>query len=103
MLREKAGISRAEAARRMHLSASGYCNYENGLRDPSWQVLFVMAAVLGTSIEFLIGQTDDDAPTHVYASVSEIGDAAEIAKEYAKLSNEAKNAVMTILKEINRE
>ena len=96
-LREKAGLSRAEAARRMHLSASGYSNYENGLRIPSWQVLFVMAAILGSSVEYLSGRTDDDS-----SAAPEMSNDTEIVDEYEKLPKDIQKAVLTLLREINK-
>lgn len=60
-VREKLGISKAEAARRLNMSAMGYGRYENGDRTPSYQVIAYMAQVLGTSISYLCGESENSA------------------------------------------
>ena len=42
-LRTAQGITRAEAARRLNMSAMGYGRYEKGERTPSYQTVSFMA------------------------------------------------------------
>lgn len=58
-VREGLGITMAEASRRMNLSKIGYCRYEYGDRSPSPQTIEVIAKALCTSVDYLIGLTDD--------------------------------------------
>ena len=60
--RKKIGISKIEAAKRMHLSQPAYLRYEAGERIPSFQTMTVIANVLNTSVEYLTGKTDDPLP-----------------------------------------
>ena len=60
--REKIGISKMEAAKRMQLSQPAYLRYESGTRTPSLQTLSVIANVLNTSVEYLTEQSDDPEP-----------------------------------------
>ena len=60
--REKLGISKMEAAKRMQLSQPAYLRYESGARTPSIQTLEVIAQVLDTSKEYLMNLTDDSSP-----------------------------------------
>jgi transcriptional regulator with XRE-family HTH domain len=60
--REKMGISKMEAAKRMQLSQPAYLRYESGARTPSLQTLSVIANVLNTSVEYLTEQSDDPEP-----------------------------------------
>ena len=60
--REAAGISKMEAAKKMHLSQPAYLRYESGERTPSLQTLTVIANILNTSVEYLVDQSDDPAP-----------------------------------------
>ena len=60
--REKLGISKMEAARRMRLSQPAYLRYEAGTRTPSLQTLSVIANVLKTSVEYLTDCSDDPLP-----------------------------------------
>ena len=42
-VRESLHINKAEAARRLNLSAMAYCRYERGEREPSYQYAFYIA------------------------------------------------------------
>ena len=60
--REKLGISKLEAAKRMQLSQPAYLRYEAGTRIPSLQTISVIANVLNTSVEYLTDRSDDPLP-----------------------------------------
>ena len=60
--REKLNLTKAEAARKIGLTAASYVRYEAGDRSPSPQVLQSIAEKLGTSVAFLSGETDDISP-----------------------------------------
>ena len=57
--REQLNLSKAEAARRIGLTAASYVRYEAGDRSPSPQVLTSIAEKLNTSVAYLTGNTDD--------------------------------------------
>ncbi len=63
--REKLGITKAEAARRLNLSKIGYCRYEYGERTPSLQTVKVIAQCFETSVDYLLGKTTDSSPDYV--------------------------------------
>lgn len=58
-LRQSMGINKAEAARRLNMSAMGYGRYENGEREPSYQTVAFIAQTFNTSVDYLYGNTDD--------------------------------------------
>lgn len=60
--RENLNLSKAEAARKIGLTAASYVRYEAGDRSPSPQVIVSIAEKLGTSIAYLTGETDDVTP-----------------------------------------
>lgn len=60
--REQLNLSKAEAARRIGLTAASYVRYEAGDRSPSPQVLMSIAEKMGTSVGFLSGETNDISP-----------------------------------------
>lgn len=63
-LRESLGINKAEAARRLNMSAMGYGRYENGDREPSYQTVSFIAQTFHSSVEYLYGTSDNkDAST----------------------------------------
>ena len=57
--RERLNLSKAEAARRIGLTAASYVRYEAGDRSPSPQVIISIAEKLETSVAYLSGETDD--------------------------------------------
>ena len=66
--RENLGLSKAEAARQIGLTAASYVRYESGDRCPSLQVIQSIAEELGTSVAFLTGKTDDTSPNIISIS-----------------------------------
>jgi transcriptional regulator with XRE-family HTH domain len=58
--RERLGITRVEAARRMNIPQSSYVRYEKGDRKPTHATIVQMAQALETSVDYLIGESDDD-------------------------------------------
>lgn len=60
--RKKLGITKQQAAIQMQLSQPAYLRYESGERTPSIHVIHYMAHILGTSVDYLIGKTDDPRP-----------------------------------------
>lgn len=65
LAREKLGITMAEASRRLNLSKIGYCRYEYGERVPSIQTIEVIAQCFHTSVDYLVGLTDNPSPTQI--------------------------------------
>ena len=53
-LRRRAGLSQAELAQRLRISASAMGMYEQGRREPSAQMLVALARVLGVSTDYLL-------------------------------------------------
>lgn len=66
--REKIGISKQEAARRIGISQPAYLRYESGDRKPSLQTTKEIARVLNTSVDYLVGNSDDNTPTLIEIS-----------------------------------
>lgn len=67
-LREQLGITKAEAARRLNMSAMGYGRYERGEREPSYQTVSFIAQQFGSSVEYLYGETDNNIASSVTIS-----------------------------------
>lgn len=67
--RQNLGITKQEAAKRMLMSQPAYLRYESGERTPSIHVIYFMANVLGTSVEYLTGKTDNPAPTSYWVDI----------------------------------
>ncbi len=87
--REKLGITKLEAARRMNMSQAAYVRYESGIRMPSLHVINTMANILNTSAEYLTGQTNIASPTS-YIISSQIDPELFHVVETYKNSDEAR-------------
>ena len=85
--REKLGISKKEAAKRMQLSQPAYLRYEAGTRIPSIQTITVIANVLNTSVEYLTDQSDDPMPVSYTISKTADPELFEIIN-ICKMSND---------------
>lgn len=58
-LREELGISMREVARRLEMPYTTYVNYEKGSREPNSETLIEIANFFGTSIDYLLGKSNE--------------------------------------------
>ena len=70
-IREQLGMNKAEAARKLNMSAMGYGRYEKGQREPSFQTVCFLASTFNTTSDYLYGLTDDPSPSAITISSSE--------------------------------
>ena len=61
-LREDLDLSQAQVAKALNCSQQAYSNYELGQRDIPTAVLIRLAEFHRTSIDYLLGLTDEPAP-----------------------------------------
>lgn len=66
-LRKKMGVSMKEIARRLDIPYTTYVNYEKGLREPSNDTLAAIARFYDTTIDYLLGFTDEPNPRSLEA------------------------------------
>ena len=60
-LRQSLGINKAEAARKLNISAMGYGRYESGEREADYQTLIRLADYFNVSIDYLLERTENPA------------------------------------------
>ena len=82
--RERLGLSKREAAKRMNMSQPAYLRYESGERTPSIHVVQTMADVLSTSVDYLLGNNDDSSPDSFLIRFSDDPILFEIIQNYKK-------------------
>ena len=58
-LREDADLTQQELANLLHISQATYSRYENGARDIPSSALITLARFYKTSIDYLVGLTND--------------------------------------------
>ncbi len=79
-LRRERGLSQAELARRLGISASAMGMYEQGRREPSADTLVALARELQVTTDFLLtgqisAQMDDDAYSRMLTTLVSAADA----------------------------
>lgn len=57
-LRHNLNKKQKEIAQELNLSVQVYCNYENGLREPSFDTLTKLADYFDVSVDYLLGRTE---------------------------------------------
>ena len=70
-IREQLGITKAEAARRLNMSAMGYGRYESGEREPSFQTVSFIAQQFGTSVDYLYGKSENPVSSSITISAEQ--------------------------------
>ncbi|MBQ9198651.1 MAG: helix-turn-helix transcriptional regulator [Lachnospiraceae bacterium] len=84
--REACGINKTEAAKIIGLTQSGYVRYENGERKPTIQVIEAMAACLNTSVDYLIGESDNPEADRIVVEKEKNPILFEISESFDNLS-----------------
>lgn len=60
-LRQNMGISMKEAAQLLNMPYTTYVNYEKGLREPTSEVLVILANFYNTSVDYIVGRNTWDS------------------------------------------
>ena len=58
-LREDHDMSQTELAKKLGMSQTGYSKYETGENDIPTSILIELARLYNTSIDYLLGETDN--------------------------------------------
>ena len=61
-LREDADLNQTQIATYLGMSQTGYSKYETGENDIPTQVLIKLAQYYQTSVDYILGLSDDKAP-----------------------------------------
>ncbi|MDD3219674.1 MAG: helix-turn-helix domain-containing protein [Lachnospiraceae bacterium] len=96
--REKLNITKQEAAKRMQMSQPAYLRYESGDRNPSIHVIQTMANALGTSVEYLTGETNNPAPTCFAINKSDNPELFGIIEMFSQTDANEKKRFLTYMK-----
>lgn len=57
-LRQEHNLTQSDVARNLHMSASAYGYYEQGIRDPSTESLQILSQLYSCSVDYLLGLTN---------------------------------------------
>ena len=61
-LRERKGYNMRQMAKALNIPYTTYVNYEKEEREPNSEMLVLMAKFFGTSVDYIVGRTDDIKP-----------------------------------------
>lgn len=101
--REQLNITKQEASRRMQMTQPAYLRYESGDRIPSIHIIQTMANVLGTSVEYLIGETDNSLPTSYLIKVTSDPELFYMIDLYKKSSMEDQIRLHEYVKDLHKK
>ena len=62
MLRINSGFTQAAIAEKLHVRQNTYSQYENGVWDIPIELLKELAVIYETSIDYIVGLTDEETP-----------------------------------------
>ena len=62
LLRISNGFTQAAIAERLHVRQNTYSQYENGVREIPIELLKKLAVTYETSIDYIVGLTDEEEP-----------------------------------------
>lgn len=101
--RKKLGITKQEAAIRMHLSQPAYLRYESGERTPSIHVIYYMAHVLRTSADYLIGKSDDPTPNCHYIYKTENPELFYFFEKFYNFNTDSQKRLLSYFKILSEQ
>lgn len=61
-LRERKGYNMRQMSKALNIPYTTYVNYEKGEREPNSEMLVLMAKFFGTSVDYIVGRTDEIKP-----------------------------------------
>lgn len=102
-IRESLGINKAEAARRLNMSAMGYGRYESGEREPSFQTVSYIADTFGTTTEFLYGNTTDSSRKTITISIDDNPELFQLFETIKNDSDLAKRLLTYLSKQSKKD
>lgn len=99
ILREKEQMSQQKLAEQFHLSQQSIYKYENNLAEPDISTLKEFAKFFGTTVDYLIGNSDYEDQYDLYLELQPTKQELDHLLSYRKLSSSLQSAVDTIMDE----
>lgn len=61
-LRIDMDLTQEQLAKQLNITRSALANYENGFREPGYEILIIMANYFDISLDYLLGRSDIPIP-----------------------------------------
>lgn len=101
-LREEFGLTRKEVAEKLNIDQTTYGKYELSKRQPDYDTLQKLASFFNTSIDYLLGRTDDRNPAGT-SNEDWPDDVKVMMRDAAKLTEEQKDIVKRLINQFVNE
>ena len=82
------------------MSKIGYCRYEYGERTPSLQTIEVIAQCFNTSVNYLLGKTEDISPEQIVIHKSSSPELFEVVQGLSSLNPSMQKRLFEYYKKI---
>ncbi len=92
MLRRKVNLSQQELAQSIHITREAYSMYENGHRQPPYEILISLARYYHVSVDYLLGITDSPIPV---AEITE--EEYQMLRQFRSLDQRGQEATLAVL------
>ena len=99
--REKIGISKQETARRIGISQPAYLRYESGDRKPSLQMTKEIAKVLNTSVDYLVGNSDNSNPTLIEINIDDNSELFRIVELCSQMDEKQQKRIISYINKLD--
>lgn len=88
-LRKEHGMTQDDLAHKLGMTRSAICNYEKGIREPSFEILEVVADIFNVSISDLLDESEASRLVMLYA-----GRGQELVDAFYALNEEGQNKLI---------
>lgn len=96
-IREAHGLSQQKFADLFNLSQQSVYKYENNISEPSLQTLIEISDYFNTSVDYLIGHTDNPRPPETRFEESLTYEEKDLVQQYRRLSTYYKSLVRMLI------
>lgn len=96
-IREAHGLSQQKFADLFNLSQQSVYKYENNISEPSLQTLIEISDYFNTSVDYLIGHTDNPRPPETRFEETLTGEEKVLVQQYRQLSTCYKSLVSMLV------
>jgi len=86
-LRKNKKISQKELGELLGVAQNTVCNWENGRREPEYEMLLKLANFFGVSTDYLLGNSDSESsPCDISSDSAADSEKARLLEQFSRLS-----------------
>jgi len=96
-LRQQNGMSQERLAQQLHITQQAVYKYESGISQPDIERMKELASFFHTSVDYLIGYTDDPRPHQRLIPTALTEEELMIIESYRQLPDDMKDHILAIM------